>query len=148
LHRALCRLQGGPGADDQVPGHGVHGLTDPYQRGVPGHHGHRDRRGCGHARGPGYGENSQVLRPAPAVQRGGGGGSGGLRGLAPGECNSRRGALCRQRCYSGVMTMTTTTEWVARAGAGIEGLFTREVAIADPGPGEVLVRLTAATLNY
>ena len=46
------------------------------------------------------------------------------------------------------MTMTTTTEWVARAGAGIEGLFTREVAIADPGPGEVLVRLTAATLNY
>src|SRR5690606_5522789 len=76
------------------------------------------------------------------------GGSGGLRGLAPGECNSRRGALCRQRCYSGVMTMTTTTEWVARAGAGSEGLFTLEVAIADPGPGEVLVRLPAATHNY
>jgi NADPH:quinone reductase-like Zn-dependent oxidoreductase len=37
---------------------------------------------------------------------------------------------------------------VARPGAGIDALEIREAPIPDPGPGEALVRLTAATLNF
>src|ERR1043166_3888230 len=37
---------------------------------------------------------------------------------------------------------------LARAGAGIDGASVRKVAEPSPGPGEALVRLTAATLNY
>ena len=36
----------------------------------------------------------------------------------------------------------------AVGGAGIEGVEIREVAVPEPGPGEALVRLKAATLNY
>lgn len=37
---------------------------------------------------------------------------------------------------------------VARAGAGIDSVEIREAPIPEPGPGEALVRLTAATLNF
>lgn len=37
---------------------------------------------------------------------------------------------------------------VARGGAGIEGVEMREGPVPEPGPGEALVRLRAATLNY
>lgn len=37
---------------------------------------------------------------------------------------------------------------VARAGAGIDSVEIREAPIPQPGPGEALVRLTAATLNF
>ena len=37
---------------------------------------------------------------------------------------------------------------VARGGSGIEAMELREVPQPEPGPGEVLVRLTAATLNH
>lgn len=36
----------------------------------------------------------------------------------------------------------------ARGGAGIDSIQVREVPVPEPGVGEVLVRLTAATLNY
>ena len=37
---------------------------------------------------------------------------------------------------------------VAKGGAGIDGVTFREAALPDPGPGEALVRLHAATLNF
>jgi NADPH:quinone reductase-like Zn-dependent oxidoreductase len=36
----------------------------------------------------------------------------------------------------------------AKGGAGIEAVQVRETPMPEPGPGEVLVRLTAATLNF
>src|SRR5258708_5442915 len=36
----------------------------------------------------------------------------------------------------------------AQGGKGIDALQFRDVAVAAPGPGEVLVRLRAATLNF
>ncbi len=36
----------------------------------------------------------------------------------------------------------------ARGGADIDGVVVRDAPIPQPGPGEALVRLTAATLNY
>ena len=36
----------------------------------------------------------------------------------------------------------------ARGGAGVDSLEIREVEVPAPGPGEALVRLTAATLNF
>lgn len=42
----------------------------------------------------------------------------------------------------------TVTAFHARGGQGIEALERREHAMPTPGPGEVLVRLRAATLNF
>jgi NADPH:quinone reductase-like Zn-dependent oxidoreductase len=44
--------------------------------------------------------------------------------------------------------MTTMLSAVAVGGNGINGIEVNEVAIPDPGPGEALVRLKAATLNF
>ncbi|HKR88131.1 MAG TPA: NAD(P)-dependent alcohol dehydrogenase [Phenylobacterium sp.] len=40
------------------------------------------------------------------------------------------------------------TSAFAKGGAGIDSVELREVAIPEPGPGEALVRLKAATLNF
>jgi len=37
---------------------------------------------------------------------------------------------------------------IATGGAGLTGLTFRDMPVPEPGPGEALVRLTAATLNY
>ncbi|MEP7349831.1 MAG: NAD(P)-dependent alcohol dehydrogenase [Sphingorhabdus sp.] len=44
--------------------------------------------------------------------------------------------------------MTKMLSAFAIGGNGIDGVELREVAVPEPGPGEVLVRLKAATLNY
>jgi NADPH:quinone reductase-like Zn-dependent oxidoreductase len=44
--------------------------------------------------------------------------------------------------------VTSTTTAYLRAGDGIDGLAFRDAAVPDPGVGEALVRLRAATLNY
>ncbi|MFD2430141.1 hypothetical protein ACFSUK_22545 [Sphingobium scionense] len=44
--------------------------------------------------------------------------------------------------------MTNMLTAVARGGEGIEGIALRSVPIPVAGPGEALVRLKAATLNF
>ncbi|MET0179348.1 MAG: NAD(P)-dependent alcohol dehydrogenase [Novosphingobium sp.] len=44
--------------------------------------------------------------------------------------------------------MATMVSAYARGGGGIEGLELREEPVPEPGPGEALVRLKAATLNF